>query len=137
MKRGILLPLLLASCGAWAGDLELALQGSGITGSTLYIAVHSSPDDFPVRDAKAIKRATVATGPVTRLVISGIPAGEYAVAVYADLNGNGELDSNFIGIPREPVGISNNAKGRFGPPKFADAAFRVGDGMTRQAITLQ
>jgi hypothetical protein len=38
-------------------------------------------------------------------------------------NSNGKLDTNFVGIPREGVGASNDAKGHFGPPKFdADAS---------------
>ncbi|CAG5007275.1 hypothetical protein DYBT9275_04010 [Dyadobacter sp. CECT 9275] len=51
--------------------------------------------------------------------------GKYALAVYHDLNGNNELDKNFIGIPKEPYGFSNNFRPRFSPPKFEDCAFDV------------
>lgn len=57
--------------------------------------------------------------------LDGVPGGEYAIAVYHDINANEKLDSNLIGIPREPYGFSNNAKGRFGPPDWEDAAFVV------------
>jgi acyl-CoA reductase-like NAD-dependent aldehyde dehydrogenase/uncharacterized protein (DUF2141 family) len=63
-----------------------------------------------------------------------LPSGTYAVAVYEDLNGNHRLDHNLIGIPREPVGASNNPKGRFGPPRFAECAFRLGN--SAQTITI-
>lgn len=49
--------------------------------------------------------------------------GRYAVQVFYDRNLNGELDKNFMGVPKEPVGFSRDAAGRFGPPKFPDAAF--------------
>lgn len=49
------------------------------------------------------------------------PAGEYAIHVMHDLNGNGELDSNLVGMPNGPWGMSNNARGNFGPSKFDDA----------------
>ena len=49
--------------------------------------------------------------------------GTYAIKVYQDKNVNGELDTNFIGIPKEPYGFSNNARGRFGPAKWDDAQF--------------
>ena len=52
-----------------------------------------------------------------------LPAGRYAVSVYHDEDGDGELDSNFIGIPREPAGLSNKPKARMGPPRYDDAAF--------------
>ena len=57
----------------------------------------------------------------------GLAPGTYAVTVFEDLNGNHKLDHNLIGIPREPVGASNNPKGRFGPPRFAECAFRLGN----------
>ena len=51
--------------------------------------------------------------------------GKYALAVYHDLNGNDLLDKNFIGIPKEPYGFSNDFRPRFSPPKFKDCAFDV------------
>jgi uncharacterized protein (DUF2141 family) len=54
----------------------------------------------------------------------GIASGTYAVSVFHYENGNGKLDTNFMGMPREGVGASNDARGHFGPPKFAAAAFR-------------
>lgn len=122
---------------AQAGELKLLINSSGLSGKTLFIAVHSIAADFPMHDDKAIKSAVIATGDKTELSIPNIASGEYAVAVFADVNGNGKLDSNFIGMPKEPVAVSRDAKGRFGPPKFADAAFLVGDGVTTQTIIIK
>ncbi|WP_157532813.1 DUF2141 domain-containing protein [Moritella dasanensis] len=47
------------------------------------------------------------------------------INVFHDINMNGELDTNWIGIPNEPVGITNNVKGRFGPPEYADAEVKI------------
>ncbi len=44
--------------------------------------------------------------------------GDYSISVFQDLNGNKELDSNLFGVPTEPYGFSNNARGSFGPPSF-------------------
>ncbi|MNC95537.1 hypothetical protein D3C83_126870 [compost metagenome] len=52
-------------------------------------------------------------------------SGSYAIAVLHDENENFKMDTSIIGIPKEGYGVSNNVKGRFGPPKFADARFRV------------
>lgn len=54
-----------------------------------------------------------------------LPEGVYAIKLFLDLNGNGEMDTNFLGIPKEPFGFSNNAKGKLGPPSFDAAAFQV------------
>jgi uncharacterized protein (DUF2141 family) len=64
-----------------------------------------------------------------------ISAGDYAIRVMHDVNGNGELDANFIGMPTEPWGMSNNARGNFGPPQWQDVKFTL-QGDTTHIITL-
>jgi len=48
---------------------------------------------------------------------------KYVLTVYQDLNKNRKLDKNFLGIPKEPVGASNNPKNFFGPPTYEDCEF--------------
>ncbi|HQQ83045.1 MAG TPA: DUF2141 domain-containing protein [Cyclobacteriaceae bacterium] len=61
-------------------------------------------------------------GEVT-LQFEHLPEGEYAITVMHDENGNGELDSNFVGIPVEGFGFSNDAKAMFGPPSYDKCVF--------------
>jgi len=61
-----------------------------------------------------------------------IPKGTYSFSYYHDLNANGELDTNFMGVPKEPYGFSNNQKGRFGPPSFEDAKITINNDTTIQ-----
>lgn len=56
-----------------------------------------------------------------------LPPGSYALSVFQDLNGNRKLDTNFLGIPTEASGSSNDAPATWGAPKFRDAVFTVGD----------
>jgi len=55
-----------------------------------------------------------------------LPPGRYAVSVFQDMNGNRKLDTNFIGIPTEASGSSNDAPAKWSAPKFKDAVFTVG-----------
>jgi uncharacterized protein (DUF2141 family) len=73
---------------------------------------------------------------VAVFTFKGVAPGTYAVAVYHDENGNGKIDSNFMGIPKEKTGASNNAKGKMGPPKFQEAKFVV-SGDLAISITMQ
>ena len=66
---------------------------------------------------------------------TGLPAGTYAVSVFEDDNNNGELDTNFLGIPEECYGFSCEAAGLFGPPDFEEASFAY-DGKAK-AITIK
>jgi 4,4'-diapolycopenoate synthase len=68
------------------------------------------------------------------LIDTSLPPGTYAVSVYEDLNGNHRLDYNMLGIPREPVGASNNPRPHFGPPHFDECTFRIG--AAGQTITI-
>ena len=76
-----------------------------------------------------------ASPPSMTFSTDGLPNGEYAIRVMHDKNDNGKLDSNFVGVPKEPWAFSNNASGKFGPPKWDDAKFVV-SGDTIQNIEL-
>lgn len=64
-------------------------------------------------------------------VLSDIPAGEYALMVYYDENDNREIDKNFVGIPTEPLGFSNNYRPK-GPPSYSRAAFTLAQDEQRE-----
>lgn len=57
--------------------------------------------------------------------IKNIPFGEYAIKAFHDEDGDNKVDTNFIGMPTESYGFSNNAKGFFGPPSFEKAKFHL------------
>jgi uncharacterized protein (DUF2141 family) len=57
------------------------------------------------------------------ITIKDIQPGNYAVAIFHDVNQNGKLDKNIFGIPTEDYGFSNNARGSFGPPSYKDCSF--------------
>jgi uncharacterized protein (DUF2141 family) len=63
-----------------------------------------------------------------------LPPGTYAVACFHDENANGVFDQNFIGIPKEGFGFSNNVRPFFRAPRFASASFALPPGGT--AITI-
>jgi uncharacterized protein (DUF2141 family) len=100
-------------------------------------ALYSSRDGFPKQSEKALARVT--SGIAQKQAVcefSGIAPGTYAISVFHDENSNGKLDTKFMGIPREGVGASNNAKGHFGPPKFEAAAFPFTGGRLELKITI-
>ncbi len=68
------------------------------------------------------------------IVFNDLKDGSYAIRCFHDENDNGELDTNFIGIPKEGFGFSNDAFGKFGPKKFSEWLFEV-QGDTKLQIT--
>ena len=106
------------------GIIHVEIAGLRSDKGQVFCALYSTADGFPKDSKKAIARLN---SPISHehavCEFSGIAPGTYAVSVFHDENSNGKLDTNFMGIPREGVGASNNAKGHLGPPKFRDAAF--------------
>jgi len=70
----------------------------------------------------------------TNIKIDSLKSGKYVVRFWHDSNKNGKLDTNFIGIPKEEFGNSNNIKPNFGPPKFEDMIFKIDNDMILKMI---
>lgn len=71
-------------------------------------------------------RADAPAAASLKLTFRDIPPGHYAVALLHDENANGKADRVLGMMPKEGFGFSRDAKVKFGPPKFGDAAFDVG-----------
>lgn len=61
----------------------------------------------------------------TKVIFNDLPQGSYAIAIYHDANDNSICDTNFIGIPTESYGFSNNFKPTLSAPKFSQTKFLV------------
>ena len=85
-----------------------------------------------------LARARVAVAAKTVTLTLPAPApGRYGIKLFHDVNGDGKMETNILGFPIEPVGFSNDAPIRLGPPSFADAAFDIGPAGAAQTITLK
>ena len=89
----------------------------------LFMALYNSESTFLNQTYAGKKSPIVNNG--CEVIFTNIPQGVYAVSIFHDQNDNGKMDSNFMGIPKEDYGCSNNAKGFMGPPKWEDAKFEL------------
>lgn len=109
-------------------SIIVQINGIKTQNGEVLLSLFNSPDGFPTHPERAFRwgKAKVAA---TSIIISfnGLPPGKYAIAAVHDENSNGVMDRNWIGLPAEPYGVSNNATASFGPPKFDDAKFTVSD----------
>lgn len=71
------------------------------------------------------------------VAVPNVPPGTYAVQAFLDDDGDGRIRRNWLGIPREGIGFSNDAPFRFGPPSFGDAAFTLGPAGGRIHLNLR
>ncbi len=104
-------------------EIKNAVAGTGVIRAEL----HDTAETYLSRDDVPAFRSIVVpvVGGRVVLLFNPVPPGRYAISLYQDLNNNAELDSNFLRIPKEPYGFSNNFRTGFGPPSFEQAAFEV------------
>jgi uncharacterized protein (DUF2141 family) len=117
--------------------IRVEVSGMRSDKGQIVCALFSSAKDFPKNGDKAVAQAKAGISHGRSVCeFPGVAPGRYAVSVFHDENSNGKMDTNFMGIPREGVGASNNARGHFGPPKFDDAAFQYPGGKLDLTITI-
>jgi uncharacterized protein (DUF2141 family) len=108
-----------------AGKIKITVNTFRNSNGNAGFALFNKGEDFPSFGDKAMKVVYVKiSNNYSEVEFDNLPAGDYAIAVFHDENSNKELDTNFLGIPKEGVGCSNNPKGGFDPPKFEDARFK-------------
>ena len=126
-KGGLATVLVLTSlyCAtASSANINVEINGVRDAKGEILVSLFNQTEGWLRTDVGAAKVAALPG--VVKATFPNLPAGEYAVSVIHDLNSNGKLDSNLIGIPAEPYGFSNDASGNFGPPTFDQAKFKLG-----------
>jgi len=132
---GALAAVLLLGAGAPPPGVDLTFENLRNTRGMLRLCVTSDRRYFPdcSDDPAAISRSVAAT---ERGATFNLPAGRYAVSLIHDENGNGKLDTT-LGIPREGFAFSRNPAIRFGPPRYDEVSFPVGEARTGQTLRVK
>lgn len=101
------------------------------------IAIFSSAEGFPENAQLAVRKQIVqlSSGTDPKIEFNDLPYGSYAIAVFHDENENQILDKNWLGIPKEGVGFSNNPAFFTGPPSFDKAKFVLNS--VKQSLTIK
>lgn len=125
-----LLPLI-----ASATALEVTIENIEKAEGTIRLGVFDA-SGYDSGDAVSGAEITVDGNTVTA-TIDGIAPGEYGIKLFHDVDNDGEMATNPFGMPTEPFAFSNNARGRFGPAKWDDAKFTVGEDGASHTITMK
>ena len=118
---------LLATFQVSSATLTVVISDVRSDIGVLNIGIYDNKNDWLGSSTVQKRSLTVREHKVSGVVTTSfeVEPGEYAISVHHDDNDNGKMDTNFIGIPKEPTGLSNGAVPKFGPPKYKDAAFLV------------
>jgi len=131
--------LLLSAAPALAQSADskvvLTFETGARTGSVM-VALYDSAAAFDGGSGRPVAATAVNASGRVVATFENLPAGDYAVKAFHDLNGDGEMNTNPFGMPVEPYAFSNNAVGNMGPARWSAAHFAV-SGETTQTISIR
>jgi uncharacterized protein (DUF2141 family) len=135
MKKLIVILSLCLCAGIAFSQISLTIEITGVkkNGGKLYISLFNCGQSFDERKIY-YSTSTNATEETVCIPIA-LLAGEYVISMYQDWNGNAKLDSNFLGIPKEPFGFSNY-RGKSAPGNFDKLKVMVNDKIKKITVHL-
>jgi uncharacterized protein (DUF2141 family) len=120
-----LLALLCAPLYAQGGTVVVTVAQLDVAkGGTLKIGIYDE-EGFPDVGKELHGIGIAIEDSSMTYVFESIPIGTYAIAVFQDKNNDGKLNTNLVGVPKEPYGFSQNSYGKFGAPAFKNVSFEV------------
>lgn len=113
---------------SWSAQIHVSFEQLPSHKGELSYLLFANEKGFPDQDEKSIRKGSIILSEgVGSFEILNVSDGEYALSVIHDENSNNKLDTNFLGIPKEAFGFSNNPTIFMGPPDFEEASFKVKD----------
>lgn len=116
--------------------VELTITTSVAQAGKMHLAVYNSSEGFKAR-AEVLSVVRTTSGAPVSLQVELPGAGDYVLAAFHDLNGNGELDVNMLGIPTEPYGFGQVPPSKWREPDFREIATSVVTGRANATIVLK
>ncbi len=112
--------------GAFAADVTVKVNGFRSEKGSALVYLWNGPPGFPTDPSKAMaQKSAKIEGTSVTVVFTDVKPGVYAASVTHDENGNGKMDTGFMGKPKEGYGTSNNPKTTMRAPRFDEAKFTV------------
>ena len=126
------------TCPSWGTPIHVHIHGIRNAKGTMKAVLYGpDPNTFLVKGKKADKEREPAEEGTMTLCVSAGEMGQYAVVVYHDENDNHKFDRNWIGLPIEGFGISNDPTLFLAPPSFEESAFEVNGDLTHVNVEVK
>lgn len=114
----------------------LTITSSVAEPGELYLAVYDSEESFQAQaEVTSIVRST--SGKPLSVAVDFPAAGDYVLAAFHDLNGNGKLDVNLFGVPTEPYGFGRVPPSKWRAPTFKEIATKIAPGGNSKEVVLK
>lgn len=118
------------------GDLRLRVTNIQHPQGTIWVGVYDSEENFLIKEKAILKGVEVDITGTIDITVGQVKFGQCAVAIMHDVNGNGEMDRNWIGIPVEPYAFSRKPRSKWRLPRFREVVFDFNPQHNRLSIEL-
>lgn len=136
MLTFFLILALTMSSSTPTASVNILLKGTTEGRGRIHVAIFADAASYEAGRGGVFEQviSVQRAGETYQCLAAELPAGNYAIAAYHDVNDNGELDTNLMGIPQEPYAFSNGASAKWRRPSFEEVAVPVSEG--RREVTL-
>lgn len=107
------------------GTLRVTITGMRSDSGIVRMSLFNSEKKWKTKKGAFRHAITPVIDGISKVEFFNIPKGRYAIMLYHDRNGNDKFDKNFLGIPLENYGFSNNISPFLSLPSFESTSFRV------------
>lgn len=115
--------LLIGLLGTTTADLTVEIGNIEHVKGTIRMGIYDNADKFPKEGGAMRNEQFTVTASNLKCVVRNLPYGEYAIALYHDVNNDNVCNMNFVGMPKEAYGFSNNIKPVLSAPSFSSTRF--------------
>lgn len=117
--------------------VEITVDGLHTHAGRVWVGIYGSQEDWETQTEAAQSWAVIEDG-VARVRLADVPSGPVAIQAFHDANDNNDFDTNFLGLPQERYGFSNNPRPKFRGANWEESVFELTPGEVRDVtITLQ
>ncbi|MCB0631955.1 MAG: DUF2141 domain-containing protein [Saprospiraceae bacterium] len=118
------------------GVLHLKVSNIEEARGWIWVGVYDSKENFLIKEKAIVEGKEVADTGSLEMIVDHVRYGNCAVAVFHDINGNGEMDRNWLGIPTEPYAFSRKPRSKWRLPRFDEVAFDFAPRQSNLSVTL-
>lgn len=135
MKYLILIFTIVVNQSAYSQTFGLTLKITNIKHikGDIKIAIYTDKNTFLQKEGEFRRITFKVTQTQEKYIITNLPKGDYAIALFQDENTDGKCNTNFLGVPKEGYGFSNNYKPLLSSPSYSDCKFTFND---NKALTI-
>ncbi|MDR6843422.1 DUF2141 domain-containing protein [Flavobacterium granuli] len=106
-------------------DLKITVTNVKTQKGSVEVGIFNNEKSFLLKGKEYRTGSKVVTNDTIVFVLKDLTQDDYAISLYQDINSDKKCNLNFIGIPTEPYGFSNNFKPKFSKPTFNDCKIEI------------